>query len=65
MTVFLRNGDGTWRRTDERHDNVLVDTSLIPALLAQVGVTVTVDRAFGDETLPQGLCAIVGTRSVT
>ena len=30
MAVFSRNGDGTWRRDDERHDNVLVDTATIP-----------------------------------
>jgi SAM-dependent methyltransferase len=34
MTTFLRSGDGTWRRDDERHDNVLIDTSRVPALLA-------------------------------
>jgi SAM-dependent methyltransferase len=65
MTVFLRNDDGTWRRTEERHDNVLVDTSLIPPLLSQSGVSATVGRSFGNETLPQGLRAIVGTRSVS
>ena len=65
MAVFLRNDDGAWHRTDERHDNVLVDTSQIPSLLARHGVTATVDPAFGDETLPQGLYAIVGTRSVS
>src|SRR5437667_185346 len=25
MTTFVRNDDGSWRRDDERHDNVLVD----------------------------------------
>src|SRR5947209_15082608 len=33
MTMFLRNDDGTWRRDDERHDNTLIDTSKVPALL--------------------------------
>ena len=34
MAVFVRNDDGSWRRDDERHDNVLVDTTRLPALLA-------------------------------
>ena len=63
MAVFLRNDDGSWRRTDERHDNVLIDTGRVPRLLAAHGVSASVEPAFGDETLPQGLYAIVGTRS--
>ena len=31
ITVFVRNDDGSWRRDDERHENVLVDTARIPA----------------------------------
>jgi SAM-dependent methyltransferase len=62
MAVFLRNDDGTWRRNDERHDNILIDVSRVPTLLAEHGVDATVQRAFGDETLPDGLYAIVGTR---
>lgn len=63
MTMFVRNdGTDTWRRTEERHDNVLVDTATIPPLLAALGVHVEVRPAFGDEELPEGLVAIVGTR---
>ncbi len=62
MAVFLRNDDGTWRRDDERHDNVMVETSSIPALLATEGVTASVRSAFGDEELPRGLHVIVGRR---
>ncbi len=62
MAVFLRNPDGTYRRDDERHDNVLIDTSRVPALLDAHGVDATVARAFGAETLPAGLMAIVGTK---
>jgi SAM-dependent methyltransferase len=62
MTTFVRNADGTWRRDDETHDNVLVDTSRVPALLAKHGIEVTVRSSFGDEELPVGLAAIVGRR---
>ncbi len=62
MTTFLREPDGSWRRDDERHENVMVDTTRIPALLAAEGVTVEVRRSFGSEELPVGLRTIVGTR---
>lgn len=62
MTIFTRNGDGSWRRDDERHVNVLFDVSRVPALLAASGVEARVGHAFGDETLPRGLQTIVGTR---
>ena len=42
MAMFTRNDDGSWRRDDERHDNVLIDTSRVPALLAEHGVDATV-----------------------
>ncbi|MEY2476602.1 MAG: hypothetical protein QOG87_1917 [Actinomycetota bacterium] len=63
MTTFLRNADGTWRRDDERHDNVLVDTSLIPALLADHGVDATAGPSFGTETNPDGLVCVVGRKA--
>jgi len=64
MATFTRNADGvTWRRDDERHDNVMVDTSKVPALLARHGVEVTVGDSFGDEELPAGLKTIVGRKS--
>ncbi len=62
MAVFTRASDGSWRRSDERHDNSLIDTSTIPDLLAEHGIHVQVHRSFGDETLPVGLHTIVGTR---
>ncbi len=62
MAVFLRNDDGSWRRDDERHDNVLIDTSRVPELLAGEGVTASVLPSFGDEELSRGLHAIVGRR---
>lgn len=62
MTVFVRAPDGTWRRDDERHDNVLVDTAAIPHLLARHGVEAKVSPSFGGEDLGVGLVAIVGQR---
>jgi hypothetical protein len=60
MATFLRNDDGSWRRDDERHDNVLVDTSLVPGLFAAHGVDAALGTSFGDETLPPGLHTIIG-----
>ena len=62
IAVFLRNEDGSWRRDDERHDNVLIDTSKVPSLLARHGVDATVALAFGEETLPIGLRAVLGRK---
>lgn len=63
MAVFTRNPDGTWRRDDERHDNVLIDTATVPTLLAEHGVTASVGEGFGAEVLPEGLRAVVGRRA--
>jgi SAM-dependent methyltransferase len=62
MTTFLREDDGSWRRDDERHDNVLIDTSGVPDLLGRYGVRADVRRSFGGEELPDGLRTIVGHR---
>jgi SAM-dependent methyltransferase len=62
ITTFVRNDDGTWRRGQERHDNVLIDTSEVPALLARHGVKATVATRLGGHELPEGLVAIVGGR---
>lgn len=64
IAAFLRSEDGTWRRDDERHENVLVDTSAVPALLREHGVEALVAESFGDEELPEGLVAIVGRKAV-
>ena len=63
MTTFLPNDDGTWRRSDERHDNVLIDTSKIPAFLGNHGADATVEPSFGSEELPVGLKVVIGRRS--
>jgi SAM-dependent methyltransferase len=62
MTIFTRNDDGTWRRDEERHDNVLLDVATIPPLLAEHGVDAEVRDAFGTERLPPGLKVIVGRK---
>lgn len=62
MTTFVRNDDGMWRRDDERHDNVLIDTSLVPEFLSEHGIHATVKSAFGTEEMPKGLRAIIGHR---
>jgi len=63
IASFLRNEDGTWRRDDERHENVLVDTATVPKLLAEHGIEARVAESFGQETLPDGLVAIVGRKA--
>jgi SAM-dependent methyltransferase len=63
IVTFLRNDNGTWRRDDERHENVLVDTRLVPALLSEAGVTAEIRASFGNEQLPEGLVAVTGRRS--
>ncbi len=62
ITTFVRTGDDTWRRDDERHENVLVDVGHAVELLATHDVDARVGPAFGDEELPPGLHAIVGLR---
>jgi SAM-dependent methyltransferase len=62
MTTFTRERDGSYRRDDERHDNVLIDTSRVPAFLDALGIDAQVRPSFGDEELPEGLVAIVGRK---
>ncbi|HEU5449834.1 MAG TPA: hypothetical protein VFW57_12550, partial [Acidimicrobiia bacterium] len=64
IATFLRNDDGTWRRSDERHENVLLDTAELPALLAAYGVDAAVGTAFGTEALPAGLRTLIGRRTL-
>jgi SAM-dependent methyltransferase len=62
MTTFVVQEDGSWRRDDERHDNVLIDTARVPELFAPLGVDVQVRRSFGGEHLPVGLRTLIGAR---
>ncbi len=61
-TTFVSDGSGAWRRDHERHENVLVDTSRIPALLRKHGVDAVVGPAFGEAELPPGLVAVTGRK---
>lgn len=63
MTIFTRRDGECWGRTFERHYNVLIDTQSLPALLAAHGVDATVRDAFGTETNPTGLMAVVGRKT--
>ena len=63
MAIFVRTDDGSWRRDDERHENVLVDTTRVPGMLAEHGVEAYVASSFGGEQLPAGLRAIIGRRA--
>lgn len=62
MTTFTRTADDAWRRDDEVHVNVLVDTAQAASLLVAEGIDAAVRTAFGAEALPPGLRAIVGAR---
>ena len=62
ITTLVANCDGSWRRDSEHHENVLVDTSLIPGMLAAEGVEARILASFGTERLPEGLVAVVGHR---
>jgi SAM-dependent methyltransferase len=62
MTTFVPNGDGSWRRDSEHHENVLVDTNRIPELLKRHGIDASTRASFGTETLPAGLRVVVGHR---
>ncbi len=63
MAIFTRNDDGSWRRDDERHENVLIDTSIVPRLLAAHGVEARLGTSFGTEELPEGLHTVIGRRT--
>ena len=63
ITTFVRGDDGSWRRDDETHHNVLIDTSGVPALLAAEGVQVRLASAFGTEQMPTGLRVLTGRRA--
>jgi hypothetical protein len=64
IMTLVCGGDACWRRDDEAHHNVLIDTAGVPARLAADGVQVTVASAFGGEQLPTGLPVLIGRRGV-
>jgi SAM-dependent methyltransferase len=62
MAIFTRTDDGSWRRDDERHDNVLIEVAAVPNLLAEHGAEATLGSRFGSYQLPEGLFAITGRK---
>ena len=62
ITTVVVAADGSWRRDDERHDNVLVEATGVPVALAVHGVEARVSSSFGDERLPDGMVAVTGRR---
>jgi SAM-dependent methyltransferase len=62
ITTFVRSPDGTWRRDDERHENTLVDTALVPDRLAALGLSAELAPSFGSETLPDGLVVVLAQK---
>lgn len=62
LTTFVRLPDGTYRRDEEHHGNVLVDTATVPELLSRHGVTATIGESFDDpeHPLPVGLKSVIG-----
>jgi SAM-dependent methyltransferase len=62
ITTFVPDGAGAWRRGGEHHENVLVDTSRLPALLAEHGVRASVGTSFGAAELPAGLRSVTGRK---
>jgi SAM-dependent methyltransferase len=65
LTTFVRAADGSYRRDDEHHGNVLLDTSMVPALLREHGVTARMGRSFDDDDrpFPIGLMSVIGRKS--
>jgi SAM-dependent methyltransferase len=66
LTTFVRNADGTYRRDDEHHANVLIDTAHVPPLLHEHGLTATIGTSFADDThpLPIGLHSVIARSSI-
>jgi SAM-dependent methyltransferase len=64
ITTFVRDSDGRYRRDDEHHRNVLFDTSTVPEVLREHGVTATVGPSFHDDRrpLPIGLKSVIGSK---
>jgi len=60
ITTFVREHDGSWRRDDEHHENVLVDVAAAGELLRRHGVDAAVGTSFGGEKLPEGLMTVIG-----
>jgi SAM-dependent methyltransferase len=65
ITTFLPNSDGSWRRDIEHHENVLIDTAQVPALLREHGIDAQAGSSFGSAPVPPGLRVITGHKPST
>jgi hypothetical protein len=65
ITTFVREADGRYRRQDEYHRTILIDTSTVPGLLRHHGLQVRVGTTFDDpeHPMPRGLRTVVGHRA--
>lgn len=61
ITVFRRVGEA-WRRSDEHHANVTFEVEEAIDILRGHGVDARCERAFGDETPPEGLVVLAGVK---
>jgi SAM-dependent methyltransferase len=61
-TSFMRIDNHSWRRDEEVHQNVLLDTSRIPAFLFEHEILAQVGNSFGKEELPNGLVTLIGMK---
>jgi ubiquinone/menaquinone biosynthesis C-methylase UbiE len=61
ITIFRRVGEH-WRRSDELHRNLTFDAHEALAILRGHGIDAQRRPAFGEETLPEGLVVLTGTR---
>lgn len=59
---FLKMEDTHWRRHEEVHTTVLIDTKKLPEHLSQYGLDVTIQSSLGDYKLQQGLVAVIGRK---
>jgi len=61
ITVFRRIGEH-WGRSDEHHRNLTLDPQEALRILRDEGIDARLRAAFGEETLPDGLIVLIGSR---
>jgi hypothetical protein len=62
ITTFLPDEDGSWRRSREQHESVLIDTARLPAPFDAHGVDAVIGSPFGSERLSDRLQVVTGQR---
>jgi SAM-dependent methyltransferase len=62
ITVFRREGEGVWRRSDEHHRNVTFDPQEALQILRDNSVNASLRGSFGEESLPDGLVVLTGIK---